>query len=150
MPYLLRLLHVLSMAAWLGAAMYVPADVKRTLALGPPHTVPLLGRVSLALRIDLAAGILTVITGALLASPLGQVGMSAGVIAGAVLGLVLLGIVIGVLTPAWKRIAVAIEAGGGTEGAEASVKKLTAFGGVAHLVWLLALAAMLWAAHPPG
>ncbi|HZZ86155.1 MAG TPA: hypothetical protein VFE30_16620 [Anaeromyxobacteraceae bacterium] len=148
MPYLLRVLHVLSMAAWVGAAMYVPGDVKRSLALGPPHTVPLLGRVSLALRLDLFAGIATVITGALLASPLGQTGMSAGVIVGAVLGLALLAIVLGVLMPAWKRIAVAIEAGGGTEGTEAAVKKLAAFGGVAHLLWLLALVAMLWAAHP--
>ncbi len=148
MPFLLRLLHVLSMAAWLGAAMFVPGDVRRTLALGPPHTVPLLARVRLALRLDLAAGIATLVTGALLASPLGQTGKGAGVLAGTVLGLALLGIVAGVLMPAWKRVSTAIEAGGGTAGVEGAVKKLAIFGGVAHLVWLAALLAMLWAAHP--
>ncbi|BDG09455.1 hypothetical protein [Anaeromyxobacter paludicola] len=148
MPFLLRLLHVLSMAAWLGAAIYVPGDVRRTLALGPPHTVPLLARVRAALRLDLAAGVATVLTGVLLASPLGQVGgIGAGVIVGTLLGLLLLGLVAGVLMPAWKKIELAIESGGGTAGTEGAVKRLAALGGVAHLIWLLALVAMLWAAH---
>ncbi len=137
----LKLLHVLSMAAWLGAALWVPGDVRRTLARGAPHLEPLAERGGAAIRLDLYAGIATVVTGlalfwrrAFLARPALSVGMALGIV---LLLLVGFGVV-----PAWRRVADRLRAGDAS-GATAAAPRLAAFTGVGHLLWLVALALMV-------
>ena len=139
--YLLRILHLVAMAVWVGAALWVPGDVKRTLALGPPHLAPLARRVVPALRLGLWGGAATILTG------VGLTGLARshriGLAVGFALALFLFILHMTILLPAGKRIARAIESGADLEEARRLAKSLAAFSGVAHLLWLAALVAMV-------
>lgn len=137
----LKLLHILSMAAWLGAALWVPGDVKRSLARGGPHLGPLAERAGPAVRVDLVAGVATIATGLALMWRRGWLARPAMWI-GAAFGFVLLALVAAVLVPAWNRIAARIAAGD-VRGAEAVAPRLAAATGAGHLLWLVALALMV-------
>ncbi len=137
----LKLLHLLSMAAWLGAAMWVPGDVKRSLARGGPHLGPLAERAGPAIRADLYAGIATVATGLALFWRRGWLARPALWI-GAAFGVALLVLLASVLLPAWSRIAARLAAGD-AEGAAAAAPRLAAASGAGHLLWLVALALMV-------
>jgi hypothetical protein len=139
--YLLRILHLVAMALWLGAALWVPGDVRRTLALGPEHLAGLGARIRPALRLEVWAGVATLLTGIAL------IGVGAphrmGVVVGFVLALVLLILVMTIVLPAGKRVAALTEAGGDLTEARRLAKSLAAFSGIAHLLWLAALVAMV-------
>jgi hypothetical protein len=141
--YLLRILHLVSMAAWFGAALWVAADLKRTIALGAPHTTVLRARILPALRLDVWAGIATMVTGAALAGM--GVGHRVGIAVGFALALMLFILVMTVLLPAGSRAAAAAERGDLDEARRLS-KSVAAFSGVGHLLWLAALVAMVWPA----
>lgn len=137
--YLVRFLHIASMAAWIGAALWVPGDVRRTLARGAPHTDLLASRVEGALKLDLWAGIATILTGMGLVALVG--GHPAPRIAvGMVLAIALLALVFFGIFPAWRRIRGSLAAGGDA----GAVKRLAALNGVAHVLWLAALATMVF------
>lgn len=138
--HLFRILHLVSMAAWLGAALWVAGDLKRTLALGAPHTAALGARVRPALRLDVWAGIATMVTGVALAGMGG--GHRVGIAVGFALALVLFILVMTVLLPAGKRAVDAAERGDLAE-AQRLTKSVAAFSGIAHLLWLAALVAMV-------
>lgn len=137
--YLFRILHFVSMAAWLGAAMWVASDLKRTLALGAPHTSVVGARVRPALKLDVWAGVATMVTGVALAGM--GVGHRIGIAVGFAIALVLFILVMTVVLPAGKRAAAAAESGQLDE-ARRLTKSVAAFSGVAHLLWLAALVAM--------
>ena len=137
--YLLRFLHVAATATWIGAALWVPGDVRRTLARGAPHTELLASRVDGALKLDLWAGIASILTGVVLMLAIGG-HPGTRIMIGMALALVLLGLVAFGIFPAWRRIKATL-AQGGDPGA---VKRLAAFNGVAHTLWLLALATMVF------
>jgi hypothetical protein len=134
-----RLLHILSMALWLGAALWVPGDVRRTLASGG-DAAALRARARPAVLLDLLAGIATVITGLVLAGLLGP--MRTGLVIGAGVGLVLLLVALAAQWPAWQRIAALLEAND-LAGARAAAGRLAALSGVAHVLWLVALVLMV-------
>jgi hypothetical protein len=136
---LVRLLHILAMATWLGAALWIPGDVKRTLAAGG-DAAALRARGRPAMLLDLFAGIATVITGLALAGLHGA--MRVGLMVGSGLGLVLLVVVIAAQWPAWTRIAARLDAGD-LAGARAGAGRLAAVSGIAHVLWLLTLALMV-------
>ncbi|HSN90657.1 MAG TPA: hypothetical protein VLS93_05475 [Anaeromyxobacteraceae bacterium] len=138
--FLLKLLHVLSMAAWLAAALWIPGDVKRTVASGGDPAA-LRGRVRPALALDVAAGLSTVVTGAVLLV-LHGLPLRTGLEAGAALGLLLLALVAGGIRPAWKRVESALAAGD-REAAAAGARRLSALAGVGHLLWLATLSLMV-------
>jgi hypothetical protein len=139
--YLLRILHFVATATWLGAALWVASDVKRTLALGPPHTAALGARIVPALRLDVWAGVATIFTG--IALTLAGEGHRIGIGVGFAISLVLLILVMTVLLPAGRRIAKMAQAGGDLGEARRMARSLAAFNGVAHLLWLAALVAMV-------
>jgi hypothetical protein len=138
---LLRFLHFVATAVWLGAALWVPGDVKRTLSLGPPHLAGLSRRVRPALRLGVWAGVATIATGAGLTMTGGST--RPGIVVGFVIALFLLILGMTILLPAGKRAAALAEAGGDLAEARRLARSLAAFSGVGHLLWLAALAAMV-------
>lgn len=138
-----RFLHVLSASAWLGAALWVAGDVRRTLALGRPHLAALPARVAPALSLDLGLGIATLVTGTLV---LLLQGLHPGVnlMLGFALTLARLLVVGFALRPAWSGLAARIAAGDEVPATDPAPKRLGMFSGIAHTLWLLALATMIF------
>lgn len=139
----LRFLHILAAATWLGAAIWAAGDVRRTLALGRPHTDALAPRVRPALALDFWAGLATLVTG-LVYVPLQYVGMPpAGIVVGFLAVLVRLGLQLGLVMPAFRRLEQALAAGD-TAAAAPGAKRLAMVSGIGHLLWAIALAGMVF------
>ncbi|HUL59599.1 MAG TPA: hypothetical protein VLU43_10010 [Anaeromyxobacteraceae bacterium] len=137
----LRLLHVLSMAVWLASVLWLPGDVRRSIARGGPHLAAAAERGGDQVRLDLYAGIATALTGigllwrrAWLARPALWVGV--------VVGLAMVGLVAFGLVPAWRRTAGRLAAGDAA-GATATVPRLAALAAAGQLLWVIALALMV-------
>jgi hypothetical protein len=140
---LARFLHVLSASAWLGAALWVAGDVRRTLALGRPHLAALPARVSPALSLDVWLGLATIVTG-LLVLLLQGLHPPVSIMIGFTLALLRLLLVAFALRPAWTRLRARIEAGDEVPAGDPAPKRLGMFSGIAHLLWLGALATMVF------
>ena len=140
---LLRFLHILAASAWLGATLWVAGDVRRTLALGRAEAGALGARVSPALSLDLAAGVLVLLTGLLVLLVRG-VHPRTGIMIGFALTLIRLGVVAAGLRPAWRAIATRIQGGETVPPTDARVKRMAMFSGIAHTLWLIALATMVF------
>ncbi len=137
------LLHILSASTWIGAALWLAGDVKRTLALGRPHAEALPARIRPALRLDLLAGIATLVTG------LGVLGIDrvhpgTGIMVGFAAAFVRLGVVWGGMLPAWHAVEARIMAGGDLAAAAAPARRMGMLSGIAHTLWLVALAGMIF------
>ena len=135
-------LHVAAAATWRGAALWTPGDVRLTLALGQPHARALAARARPAILLDLWSGAATLVTGAL------AVGLEggrprAGIVVGLVAVLVRLGLGFGMLRPAWRQVAHAIAADD-LAAARTSALRVTLYGRVAHGLWVVALAGMVF------
>jgi hypothetical protein len=140
---LFLLLHVLSASTWLGAALWVAGDVKRTLALGRPAAEALPARVSPALRLDLLAGVATIITGVAILA-LDRLHPAPGIVAGMALALARFGVVAFAMIPSWKAIEALLASGADLAEARPLARRLAMLSGVAHTFWLLALAGMVF------
>lgn len=141
-PYIL-FLHILSASTWLGAALWMPGDVKRTLGLARPQVDALAARARPALRLDLLAGIATVITGTLvLAVDGGHPGP--GIMVGFAASILRLGVVAFALLPAWRAVEARITSGGDLGPALAPARRMGMLSGIAHTLWLVALAGMIF------
>jgi hypothetical protein len=140
---LLVFLHVLSMALWIAAGLWVAGDVRRTLAAGRPQVDALPARVRPALGLDAAAGLATLATGALLVWELGLGMPRPGISAGIVLALVRLGVLAGVRR-SWRAIAARLQRGEPVAASDPAARRLSMLAGVAHALWLLALAGMVF------
>ena len=137
-----KFLHILVAAAWLGAALWTPGDIRRTLALGKPGTDALPRRARPALSLDLWTGLATLLTGiALLALEGGQ--PRAGVLVGFGAVLVRLGVLTLGMRPAYRRVEAAVAAGD-LAAAEPPARRLSMLAGVGHLLWVIALAGMVF------
>lgn len=139
----LRFLHILSASLWMGSGLFWPGSLRRALALGPPHPAPALSQAQVGLGLDLGAGVATVVTGLLYASPLGGVSMRAGILVGLLLALGRLALLVALARPALRLASDAL-ARGDVEAARGASKKLPAYSGSAHLLWLAALVAMVF------
>jgi hypothetical protein len=139
---ILLLLHVLSASAWLGAALWVAGDVRRTLAFGRPHTDALPARVRPALGLDAAAGLATLATGALVMWAEGLGHPPLGISAGIVLTLVRLGLLVA-LRRAWRGVDARLQAGEAVSPGDPAARRMGMLSGIAHGAWLLALAGMV-------
>ena len=133
-------LHVGAAATWLGAALWAPGDIRRTLALGLPHAEALPARAGAAFSLDLWSGLATLLTGLVAVALRGGVPRP-GIVVG--LGAVLLRL--GLLTlgtlPAWRQVVGAIREGD-LPAARTKARRLSALAGPAHLLWAVALAGM--------
>jgi hypothetical protein len=140
---LLRFLHILAASAWLGATLWVASDVRRTLAHGRPYPAGLAARVNPAIGLDLAMGIATVFTGLLVLTAQGGHPRT-GIMIGFALALVRIGVVLAGLRPAWRAVATRLAAGQDVPPADAPVKRMAMWSGMAHTLWLVALATMVF------
>lgn len=140
---LLRFLHILFASAWLGATLWVASDVRRTLAHGRPYPAGLAARVNPAIGLDLAMGIATVFTGLLVLTAQGGHPRT-GIMIGFALALVRIGVVLVGLRPAWRAVATRLAAGQDVPPADAPVKRMAMWSGMAHTLWLVALATMVF------
>ncbi len=91
-----RFLHVLSISLWIGAALWVAGDVRRTLAAARADLDALGKRARPMLALDAAAGIATILTGVLLLLAEGVTRPRAGIVLGFLLAVVRLGVLTGV------------------------------------------------------
>jgi hypothetical protein len=136
-------LHVLAISAWLAAALWVPGDVKRALALGGPHPGALAASVRPKLGLDAAAGIATIVTGLLLMWEASMTRPRLGITAGIVFALVRIGL-LAALRRAFRSLAARIAAGEPVAPADPAARRMSMLAGIAHLLWALALAGMVF------
>jgi len=140
---ILRFLHILTGAAWLGAALWVAGDVRRTLALGPPHLAGLAARVNPALGLDLWAGVATVLLGLVYMLWIGG-HPGVGVMIGFTLALLRVAVTAAFVRPAWNKVAARIAAGEAVPATDPGARKLGMWSGIGHGLWLAILASMVF------
>jgi hypothetical protein len=141
---LFRYLHVVSIAAWLGAALWLAGDARRSLAAGPEAARAFLQRALASLKVDRMAGLATLLTGAALLhfSRLWQ-SLPLPLLVGMALGVARAGITDALLFPAVRRLAARLEAGEPPAALLPVAGRLSMLSGIGHLVWLGALAGMI-------
>jgi len=140
---ILRFLHLLAAAVWIGSALYWPGALRRALGAAPGQAIDLaLAQARTGVSLDLAFGLATVATG-LLYLALGEVPLRHGLEAGLLLAVVRIVLLLVLARPALRGVADGL-ASGDLEQARAASRKLPAYAGAAHLVWLVALVCMVW------
>lgn len=145
MPSLIPLflfLHILSIAAWLAAALWLASDVKRTVLQGKPFVDALPARVLPQLGLDSVAGAATFATGILVMWAEGWAPPRPGVAVGIVLA-VGRGAVLGFLRGSVRALVGRAQAGEAVAPGDPALKRIGMLSGVAHTLWLLALAGMV-------
>ena len=143
MPYLVRLLHVLSMAAWLGATLWLAGDARRSLPAGPAEARAFVERARRALGLDRWAGLATILTGLALLHFAHLPSIRPGLWLGLALAVGRAGLSDALLRPALRRISAGLDAGQAPAALAAEARRLAALSGAGHLAWLVALCAML-------
>ncbi|GEJ59510.1 hypothetical protein [Anaeromyxobacter diazotrophicus] len=139
----LRFLHVLAAAVWIGSALFWPGAVRRAVAAAPAQPPsPALALARSGLALDLAFGLATIATG-LLYLAMGEVPIRHGIEAGMLFALLRLALLSALARPALRGVTEGLAAGD-LELARAASRKLPAYAGAAHLLWLLALIGMVW------
>jgi hypothetical protein len=141
MTDLVRYLHILSAALWLGAALYWPGDLRRALDAGGVAPTLALRRARAALGLDLGAGVAVFLTGGGLASM--HLGNRLTMWGGLALVLTRVVLLFALARPAVRRASAAAD-GGDLPRARAAAKGVAAYAGIAHLVWAVALALMVF------
>jgi hypothetical protein len=141
---LVRFLHVLAMATWLAASLWLGADARRALAGGADEARAFLDRARAAVRLDRLAGGLTILTG------LGLLHLSRvwpnvrpGIWVGLALALVRAGLNDGLVSPALRRLGAGIAAGQPPAALRGHADRMALGSRLGHVAWLGALAAML-------
>jgi hypothetical protein len=140
---LIRLLHVVSMASWLAASLWLAGDARRSLAAGREEAQAFLARARAALRLDRIAGAATILTGAALLHFAHAWPPRAGLVLGMALAVVRAGLTDAVLSPGVKSIAAALAAGQPPASLAPVARRLAAVSGAGHVAWLGALMGML-------
>jgi hypothetical protein len=140
---LVKLLHLGSMACWLGATLWLAGDARRSLPAGPAEARAFVARAGRALGLDRWAGVLTILSG------LGLVHLAKAwppplwLWVGFSLAVVRAGLSDALLRPSLRRLAAGLDAGRSPADLAAGARRLAAISGAGHLAWLVALAAMV-------
>jgi hypothetical protein len=139
-----RYLHVVSIAAWLGAALWLAGDARRSLAAGPEAARAFFSRSLASLQFDRWAGVATFVTGAGLIH-LTHVwpAMPLSLAVGITLGIARAGLTDAALLPAVRKLSARLEAGEAPAALLPTAGRLAMLSGIGHLIWLGALAGMI-------
>ncbi len=137
----LKLIHVACASIWFGASWLAGADVRRTLAMGRPHSAALPERIRRLERLAIPCGVLTLLTGVSLAAWVYGLGALPARLY-AVLGLTVATMAVGALlvSPSWRRVAAVIEKGQDLEAAHRHAARFARSLWLEHLLRLGALA----------
>ncbi len=138
-----RFLHVLSISLWIGAALWVAGDVRRTLAAPRADLEALAARARPMLGLDVAAGVATILTGILLLLAEGVTRPRADIMLGFFLAVVRLGVLTGV-RGSFRSLVVRAKEDASVGPRDPAARRIGMLSGVAHGLWLLALAAMVF------
>jgi hypothetical protein len=140
---IVRFLHVLSMASWLGASLWLAGDTRRSLAAGPDAARAFFPRALAALSVDRWAGVATFVTGAglLHLAHLWPPPLSLAV--GMVLAVARAGLTDAALFPAFRKLSARLAAGESTEALLPVAGRVAMLSGIGHVIWLGALAGMI-------
>jgi hypothetical protein len=141
---IVRFLHVVSMASWLGATLWLAGDARRSLGADPEAARAFLRRALASLRVDRWAGVATLVTGAGLIH-LTRIwpALPAPLVVGMALGVARAALTDAALLPAVRRLAVRLEAGEAPATLLPVAGRLAMLSGIGHLTWLGALAGMI-------
>lgn len=143
MTNLIRLLHVLSMATWLAASLWLAGDARRSLAGGPEQARAFLARARAALRLDRIAGGATILTGLALLHFAQAWPPRGGLWLGMTLAVVRAGLTDAALAPRVRAIGAGLDAGQEPAALLPLARRLAAFSGAGHVAWLGALVGMI-------
>lgn len=136
-------LHVLFISVWIAGLLWVPGDVKRTLALGKPYVDALAARMRPALGLDAIGAVGTFASGILVMWAESWAPPSPGIAAGIAFALLRVG-ALWMVRRSVRAIAGRIGAGEAVSPADPAVKRMGMASGIAHLCWVLALAGMIF------
>jgi hypothetical protein len=141
---LVRFLHVLAMATWLAASLWLGADARRALAGSAGEARAVLDRARAAIKLDRMAAVLTILTGlGLLHLSKTWPNLRPGLWVGMVLAVVRAGLNDGLVGPALGRIGVGLATGAEPASLRPLAARLALGSRLGHLAWLGALAGML-------
>jgi len=141
---LIRFLHVLAMAAWLGATLWLASDARSALAAGPGASRDFVKRGRRAVKLDQLAAVVTILTGlALLHFSRVWPNVRPGLWVGMVLAVVRAGLAGALVSPSLKRIGAGLEAGQEPTALLPLADRLALGNRLGHVAWLGALAGML-------
>jgi hypothetical protein len=140
---LVRLLHVLSMATWLAASLWLAGDARRSLSAGADEARAFVGRARAALRLDRLAGAFTIVTGLSLLHFAQAWPPRGGLWLGIALAVVRAGLTDAALAPALRGISAGLEAGQAPTALLPAARRMAATSGAGHLAWLGALVGMI-------
>ncbi|MSS72537.1 MAG: hypothetical protein EXS64_13745 [Candidatus Latescibacteria bacterium] len=138
---ILKMIHLLSIATWLGAGLLISGDVRRTIERGKPHTDLLPERVKRSGKIALIAGILTLGTGlGLIFNMGGFANVRPNIHIGFGLVLVMFVLRLGLIGPTWRKMEGSL--GGDLAEARRLAGRFGMLHGIEHLLWLVVLVLM--------
>ncbi|MBK9518453.1 MAG: hypothetical protein IPO09_14095 [Anaeromyxobacter sp.] len=143
MLHVFRLLHVLSVASWLAASLWLAGDARRSLAAGAPEALAFVGRARAAVKLDKLAAILVIVTGLALIHFAKAWPLRGGLWLGIVLATVRAGLTDAVLAPSLKKIAAGLQAGQAPAELLPVARRMALVSGLGHVAWLGALAGMV-------
>lgn len=140
-----RFLHVLGMATWLAASLWLASDAKAAMSLGPDAVRSYVRRGRLAVRLDQAAAVFTILTGVCLIHFINVwPNLRHGLWMGIVLAVARAGLVGALVSPSLRRMGAAVEAGQPPAALQPLAAKIALGSRLGHVAWVGALAGMLF------
>jgi len=152
MPYLIvRLIHIVFMATWIGSLLFLSGDIRRTLAEPSAHLPLLRARMNRATRIAGASGLMTLVTGVALILLLGGFGaVPPAIHLGLLTSLAMLGVGGGLIGRNARTIEAGLEKGESPASLLPAAEKLALGARIFHSLWLATLALMVFRALSVG
>ncbi len=141
----IRFLHIVFMATWIGALLFLSGDVRRSLAEPAAHLQLLRARLIGATRLAGASALLTVGTGIALIFLLGGFGaVPPAIHLGLLLGLAMMAVGGGLIGRNARAIADGLEQDASRESLLPVAAKLAVGARAFHALWLIALGSMVF------
>jgi hypothetical protein len=141
---ILKIFHIAFAGTWFGTGISMSGDIRRTLAMGRPHTESLVTRINRTTKVTIACGWLTLLTGVGVIFSTGGFGsLPWRITVGGALTLVIFAIGGFLARPTWGGIVSVIEGGGDLAAARPLVRRFGMISGIIQTLWLAVLVLMV-------
>lgn len=142
---ILRLVHVLFMATWIGAVFFTSGDVQRSLEAGPEHLPLLQERIGRNLRVASPSAILTILSGFGLIFSLGGMGsVPPAIHTGMTLGLLAWAVSAVGIGGSWRKIQTGLADGHDRAALAPLLKRMKISTMAFQTLWLVCLILMIF------